>query len=222
MLFVVWKEKVVPPKVTTFNLVISRPHDPRVHSKAPRHETWTTRNRVGWWIFFSQGVSSFREDVHLWGRVTLKYFHIWKRKSTFFLKNVKIQMLASYLYKFKLRLQRRSLITGIFYSTNHHSPFGDSVFQVTRLSLPILSPSTHHQLDHQSCEVSQFPVMIEKLELKAQAVVVFLETCDWSNKRRIWYLSSWAYTTRRHYVAPKFGKTLSLCNTLPCRKHHTN
>ena len=123
----------------------------------PGIETWTTRNRVGWWIFFSQGVSSFREDVHLWGRVTLKYFHIWKRKSTFFLKNVKIQMLASYLYKFKLRLQRRSLITGIFYSTNHHSPFGDSVFQVTRLSLPILSPSTHHQLDHQSCEVFTIP-----------------------------------------------------------------
>ena len=115
-------------------------------------------------------MSSFREDVHLWGRVTLKYFHIWKRKSTFFLKNVKIQMLASYLYKFKLRLQRRSLITGIFYSTNHHSPFGDSVFQVTRLSLPILSPGTHHQLDHQSCEVSQFPVMIEQVELKAQDV----------------------------------------------------
>lgn len=100
--------------MTTFNLVISRPHDPRVPSKAPRHETWTTRNRVGWWIFFSQGVSSFREDVHLWGRVALKKFHIWKRKSAFFQRNVKIQMLASYLYKFKLRLQRRSLIPGIF------------------------------------------------------------------------------------------------------------
>jgi len=87
-------------------------------------------------------------------------------------------MLASYLI---LSVQGQAPIATeildpwYLYSTNHHLPFGDSVFQKARLWLPFLSPCTHHQLDHQSCEVSQFPVMIEQVELKAQDVFVILE-----------------------------------------------